>query len=218
MIYGPTDIQVLSGAQAIRRRPSMYLAYKKVASETNPLKVEYIGGVEDPHCLTNLVIEALCLSRANAAAGIVSEINVLVRNGVEIRIQDNGPGLSMEKDKWGKTFVETLATVLHACKNIKHEDVQHFCENGVVVVNALSSFFYITNKTNNLTHSIWYKKGELEHPPFINGTANSNGLGIVFKFDPEIFGNLKIDNNDLNGEIEKIRQTTLAQITLAFEN
>lgn len=216
--YGPTDIQVLSLSEAIRKRPRMYIAYKKVPNETNPLKTEYIGDTNDPHCLTNLIIEALCLSRASAASGSVSEINILVTNGTHVFIADNGPGISMEKDKWGKTLIEMLATVLHACKNIKHEDVQHFCTNGVVVVNALTEYFNITNKIDGVAYSYMYKAGKPEQGPFLSDMTNTNGLMLDFKFDPEIFGGLKIDPNDLITEIEKIKQTTPAVINLVFDN
>jgi DNA gyrase/topoisomerase IV subunit B len=160
----------------------------------------------------------MCLSRAFASIGTVSEITVKVTNGTEVLIIDNGPGLSMKKDRPDKTLIEILMTELHACKNLKHESIKDFCDSGIVVVNALCSYFYVTNTVDHLANSIWYKKGELELPPFVNHIANTDGLSFKFKFDPEIFGDLKIDKQDLIAEIEKIKATTPAKITLEFDN
>jgi DNA gyrase/topoisomerase IV subunit B len=230
------NIQVLTGAQAIRRRPNMYLVFKQSHDgnrledqlEKDPKKFKWSGGTKDPQTLTNLVVEAMCLSRAWAATGAVTEIDIKITNGTEVLITDNGPGITMEPKKvglWsgkerdtGLTTIEIIASQLFGCQHLKHESVRDYCQMGIAVVNAVCSYFYITNAVDNLAHSIWYQKGEPERPPFVNSVADKNGIAFNFKFDPEVFGDLKIDANDLIAEIDKIRQKTPAKITLSFGN
>lgn len=219
-----TDIQVLSTMQAIRKRPGMYTAYKKDANgaisnqmELDYTKFEWAGGVKDPHSLTRLIMEAMCLSRAFVAAGKATEIEVRV-DGNNVLVYNNGTGISMEKKISGFSLIEVLLTQLHACKNIKHDDIKDFCESGIVVVNALSEFLEVLNVVDNVAYVIHYAKGELEEGPFVAGTAKHNGLAIEFKFDSLIFGDLKIDKEDLIAAIEKIRPSTPATINLIFDN
>lgn len=199
--YG--DIQVLSGAQAVRKRPTMYLG-------PNALK--------EPHTLSKLVIESLCLARAQAADGKTNEISINIRNGNDVVVSWNGPGISMEQSQFGKTNLELILSVLHACKNLKHESVQHFCENGIFVVNAVSEFFYVGNRVDDTLYLINYKKGELENGPYISPSKRNNGVTFAFRFDSAIFGDLKIDASELTAEIEKIKASTPARINLEFQN
>lgn len=212
------EIKVLSTNEAIRKRPGMYVAYKKNPEEKIAIKAIYVGNdLKDPHSLTNLIIEAMCLSRAFAATGQATEISVKI-NGNSVLISDNGPGISMEKKHGDLSTIEILLTQLHACKNIKHDDIEDFCEKGIVVVNALSESFEVLNVVDDMSYVIHYKKGELEKAPHIIGVANHKGLAFKFTFDSEIFSDLKIDKNDVIVEIEKIKPTTPAKITVEFDN
>ena len=202
------EIKVLSTMEAIRKRPTMY-----------------VGILEDPKLFTKLIIEAMCLSRARAVDGQVTDIIVSLTDNNEVTISDNGCGMSMEphikylSGAFGdKSLLEKLLTELHACKNIKHDDIQSFCENGIVVVNALSEYFSVTNKINNLAYIIRYVEGELEKSPYISHPVTHEGLVFNFKFDPKIFGELKVDRKHLIAEIEKIKIATPINIELVFDN
>src|SRR5271154_5421972 len=125
--YSDLKIQVLTSSQAIRKRASMY-----------------VGPTDDPKTLTKLIVEAMCIARSYVADNKASRIDVVV-SGSEVIVSDNGPGISLEKNEKNHdlTLLETLLTQLSACKNLKHETVKHFCDNGIVVVNSLSEFFYV---------------------------------------------------------------------------
>lgn len=189
-------INVLSTNEAIRKRPTMY-----------------VDDIKDSKTLTKLIIEAMCLSRARVANGDATQIYIDISN--EVTISDNGHGISMEPH--GRyTLLEVLLTQLHACKNIKHDDVKVFCNSGIVVVNALSEHFCATNLCSDFTYTMRYRYGDLIASDKKEDIHSGEGLIFNFKFDPIIFGELKIDKEDLTVAIEKIRSTTSASINLTF--
>lgn len=203
MKFDLSEIKVLSTMEAIRKRPTMY-----------------VGDLKDPKLFTRLIIEALCLSRARAKDGCVSKIDISVKDDNSVLILDNGPGMPMESHGYvgNITLLEKLLTQLHACKNIKHESVQDFCDNGIVVVNALCESFIVTNMLNNLGYLYVYRCGESSIPPYLAYQVASDGLKFDFQFDASIFGSLKIDKEHLIAEIEKIKLSTPAKINLTFGN
>ncbi len=199
------DIKVLSTMEAIRKRPTMY-----------------IGSITDPKALTMLIIETMCLSRAlSVDCGAVTEINIKVKNGNEVTITDNGPGIEMKKvpnfpgDKY---LLDSLLTDLHACKGLKHETTSEFCKVGIVVVNAMSEYFHVTNCVNQIAYVFSYVNGELVRTPFINTFVKNNGLIFKFKFDSKIFGDLKIDPDNLISAIEIIKSKTPIKFNITFDN
>lgn len=198
------SIEVLTGLQAIRRRPSMY-----------------IGDLNNPKVLTKLIIESMCLSRALACDedGSVKHIEVTI-NGNEVTISDDGPGVSMEpSSNPSLSFLELLLTVLFACKELKHEKTKDLCDVGIVITNALSEFFTAVNTVNYKRYVISYTHGELKAGPALSDfPSEHNGLTLHFKFDKAIFGDLKIDKEDVITEIEKMKAATSANITLTFNN
>lgn len=222
--YGPAEIQVLTLPQCVRKRPGMYFARLENG--------KYITDLDNPKRLTKFIIEATCLSRAQAIAGDLTEIKIKVKDGNEVTISDNGPGICMDHTQIrygsgkvvdsGHSFLETLLTELGACKNIKHEDIKSFCEDGIVMTNIVSKRFDVINKYKHLIYELNYIKGERHVPDFrasdvIGATEKESGLSINFVFDSELFGGLKIDKENLLEEIEKIRPTTPALITVEFE-
>jgi DNA gyrase/topoisomerase IV subunit B len=212
-------IQVLSFPQAVRKRPGMYFARVEDG--------KYITDLDNPKRLTKFILEAICLSRANAIEGNVSQLKIAIKNGNEVMISDNSHGFCTEQTQivfgngairnTGKTFLESLLTDLYACKIVKHENVKDICDMGVVMTNIVSKTFTAINKYKNIIQTINYSKGELVKSVVQEeNTDGATGLMFSFVFDEELFGALKIDKDDLLAEIEKIRSITSAEIIVEF--
>lgn len=116
-------IDVLESAEAVRKRPEMY-----------------VGPLPDPAVVNRLVQEVLCLSVDEALCGRCTEITVAVDSAGVITIRDNGPGLPMEPNRHGLTQAELLLTAMYACRAAKESEAarEHCCELGLVIVNFLS--------------------------------------------------------------------------------
>lgn len=155
----------------------------------------YLGPLDNPNVLSNLVVESLSIARLKKD---VSVIDIYVNENLKaLRIYDYGK-LALEK-------FERLLTDLHI-GNLY----------GIFVVNALSRTFSVFNRIDGTSHILEYEKGKLIDKEIEQGEHFKDGTTIYFQFDEEIFGDLKIDKNDLIAEIEKFKTETLT-INLRFE-
>ena len=195
--YG--DLQVLPTNEAIRKRPGMY-----------------VGDIKDPKALTGLIIEAMCVSRAFACDGKVSKINIVLSDNDEVCVYDDGPGFPVGLLKDGRSALEHILGELAACKKMKTGDTHHFCTYGIVTNVALCEYFEAHNTIGGNYYTLKYKQGKLVQPLKYEGEKPQNGLWFEFKFDPEIFGDLKIDRQALKTEIDKIQAETKAKINLVW--
>lgn len=121
--YCAAKIQVLSGCEAIRKRPSMY-----------------VGDLDDPTLLSRLVIEGCCVAFADAKRGLVKSITITVIDDMIVSIQDDGPGWDTGVRKGGKPIPVSLMQDIYACRNDKEPEDEGFCKIGISVVNALSKY------------------------------------------------------------------------------
>ena len=192
--YNASDIQVLEGLEAIRKRPGMYI------------------GTTDIKGLHHLVWEIVDNAIDEALAGYCNNIEIVINKDNSITVKDDGRGIPVDiHPKTKKSTVETVYTVLHAGGKFggggyKVSGGLHGV--GAAVVNALSKWLEVTV----------YKNGQVYYMRFENGghpveplkvvdkcSENRTGTTVTFKPDSSIF-----DSEIYDYEILKVRVRELA--------
>ena len=170
--YGASQIQVLEGLDAVRKRPSMY-----------------IGSISG-RGLHHLVSEVVDNSIDEALAGFCDAISVVIKEDNSITVEDNGRGIPVDMHKTGKPAVEVVMTVLHA--GGKFGDGGYKVSGGlhgvgVSCVNALSEKMEVEVRRNGKRYGIEFMRGKTSKPLYEIGSADSTGTTVHFKPDDTIF-------------------------------
>ena len=172
--YDASQIQVLEGLEAVRKRPGMYI------------------GSTGPRGLHHLVYEIVDNSIDEALAGFCTNIDVEILPGNVISVKDNGRGIPVGmNEKMGISTVTVVLTVLHAGgkfggNGYKVSGGLHGV--GSSVVNALSEWLEVEVSQNGHVYQQRFSNGG--HPDYDLkeiGTSSATGTTIRFKPDPEIF-------------------------------
>ncbi|HHU54420.1 MAG TPA: DNA topoisomerase (ATP-hydrolyzing) subunit B [Mollicutes bacterium] len=193
--YDSSDIQVLEGLEAVRKRPGMYI------------------GATSSRGLHHLVWEIVDNAIDEALAGYCDDIEIIINPDNSITVKDDGRGIPTGiHEKTKKSTVETVYTVLHAGGKFggggyKVSGGLHGV--GASVVNALSSWLEVTVYQSGKVHYMRFEKGgkPVENLKVVDECSiERTGTTVTFKPDPEIF----TETTSFDYEILKTRVRELA--------
>ena len=189
--YDARTIQVLEGADAVRKRPAMY-----------------IGDVST-RGLHHLVYEVVDNSVDEAMGGYCKNITVTVHMDNSVTVTDDGRGIPVDMHKTQKKpAVEVVLTTLHAGGKFDHRSYEvsgGLHGVGVSVVNALSEWLEVEIKRDGKIYHQEYERGKTASKLTVVGKAKTQGTAVTFKADKEIFkGSLELSFETLSNRLREL--------------
>ena len=182
--YDASEIQVLEGLEAVRKRPGMYI------------------GSTSSSGLHHLVYEIVDNAIDEALAGYCTDITVTINEGNTITVTDNGRGIPVDiQPQTGRPALEVVYTVLHAGGKFggggyKVSGGLHGV--GASVVNALSEWLVVQVYKNGHIYEMKFSRGDITQEMKIVGDTDRTGTTATFKPDPEMFDTLVYDYDILH--------------------
>ncbi len=188
--YDETDIQVLEGLQAVRKRPGMYV------------------GSTDERGLHHLVQEVVDNSIDEALAGYCTQIDVVINEDGTLQVTDNGRGIPTGIiASEGKSAVEVVLTKLHAGGKFGGEGYKisgGLHGVGVSCVNALSSYLRADVYQNGFHHRIEFERGIAKYPLEKLEKTDKRGTVITFMPDTQIFETVDFNYESIKNRFREI--------------
>ena len=187
--YDETQIQVLEGLEAVRKRPGMYI------------------GSTGPRGLHHLVYEIVDNAIDEALAGYCTHIETEILEGDVIRVTDNGRGIPVGiHPKMGIPAVTVVYTILHAGGKFGGEGYKvsgGLHGVGASVVNALSEWLIVEVKNGEHIYQQKFARGVAQGDLQIIGDTEETGTRVTFKPDGEIFEELVYDYETLHTRLRE---------------
>ena len=171
--YTGSEIQVLEGLEAVRKRPGMYI------------------GSTSESGLHHLVYEIVDNAIDEALAGYCTDITVTINPGNTITVTDNGRGIPVDiQPQTGRPALEVVYTILHAGGKFggggyKVSGGLHGV--GASVVNALSEWLVVQVHKNGQIYEMRFARGDITQKMKVVGPTDKTGTVVTFKPDPEMF-------------------------------
>jgi len=188
--YSASDIQVLEGLEAVRKRPGMYV------------------GSTDQRGLHHLVYEIAYNSVDEAMSGICDRIAISISEDNVVTVEDNGRGIPVEiHPTTGVSALETVMTVLHAGGKFGGKAYQvsgGLHGVGASVVNALSEWMEVIVKRDGKKYKQEYSRGVPNGPVSEAGRAEGTGTITSFLADKQVFTELEYDFDTLADRIREM--------------
>ena len=192
--YSASDIQVLEGMEAVRKRPGMYI------------------GSQDQRGLHHLIYEIVDNSVDEFMAGYCSAVNITIREDGSVNVVDDGRGIPVDEHQaTGMTALETVMTTLHAGGKFggKAYAVSGGLHGvGASVVNALSTWLRASVTRDGNVYRQEYSRGksmgEMTSESLSNGSSGHTGTAIEFMPDTEIFSELVYDFSTLSNRFKEM--------------
>ena len=182
--YTGSEIQVLEGLEAVRKRPGMYI------------------GSTSESGLHHLVYEIVDNAIDEALAGYCTDITVTINPGNTITVTDNGRGIPVDiQPQTGRPALEVVYTILHAGGKFggggyKVSGGLHGV--GASVVNALSEWLEVQVHKNGKIYEMKFARGHITQEMTITGETPCTGTTVTFKPDPEMFDTLEFNYDTLH--------------------
>ena len=182
--YDASEIQVLEGLEAVRKRPGMYIGSTSASG------------------LHHLVYEIVDNAIDEALAGYCTDITVTINEGNTITVTDNGRGIPVDIQKQtGRPALEVVYTVLHAGGKFggggyKVSGGLHGV--GASVVNALSQWLEVQVRKDGRIYEMKFSRGGITQEMTVLGETTGTGTAVTFKPDPEMFDTLVYDYETLH--------------------
>ncbi|MBQ6430317.1 MAG: DNA topoisomerase (ATP-hydrolyzing) subunit B [Oscillospiraceae bacterium] len=182
--YDASQIQVLEGLEAVRKRPGMYI------------------GSTSSSGLHHLVYEIVDNAIDEALAGYCKHITVTINPGDTITVTDDGRGIPVDiQPQTGRPALEVVYTVLHAGGKFggggyKVSGGLHGV--GASVVNALSEWLTVEVHKEGKIYQMKFSRGNITQEMRVIGQTDKHGTTVTFKPDPEMFDTLEYDYETLH--------------------